>query len=475
MSQIISLKGAIGFSVFLTLACLPKTHASEAKQPNFVFFLVDDLGWGAMGRYGHPFHETPNFDRLCDSGMRFTHAYSACTVCSPSRAAIMTAQYPGRLRLTDWIPGHSRSDAKLKIPDWDQQVAHDHTTLPEAFSAAGYRTAFLGKWHLMPNYRKWSQEQRQEQHALHTPQRHGFDVNIAGREWGQPKGRGRYFAPFDMPGLKDSPSGEYLTDRLTDEAIGQLESFGDDPFLMYLSYYTVHGPLMAKTEDVEHFTQKIRNQEDDAQELKRRATYAAMHKSLDESVGRVVDKLDALGKLDNTIILFTGDNGGDRHDACGGLRGRKGLAFEGGVREPTCIVWPGVVEARSKCDTPIIGMDIFPTLLEMAGLDAMPQQCLDGVSLVPLLKQSGGIDRDTLFWHYPHYHRTKPYGAVRRGDWKLIEFFEDRQWMLFDLASDPQEERDLVEEKPELATELCTILQNWREEVGAQMPIPQSR
>ncbi|MCA9234412.1 MAG: sulfatase [Planctomycetales bacterium] len=447
--------------------------ADSPARPNVVVFLVDDLGWGAIGAYGNEFHETPHIDALCRRGMRFSNAYSACTVCSPSRAAILTGRYPARLHLTDWIAGHERPDAKLRIPDWSQQIDHTETTLPEALREHGYRTAFFGKWHLIPQYKQWSAEQIAQGRAAHSPDQHGFDVNVGGREWGQPNGRGKYFYPFDMPGLHQGRDGDYLTDRLTEEAIRWLDGTDDQPFLLYMSYYTVHTPVMAKQADVERFEAK--RQARKAAGLptppeKDAAVYAAMHASLDDSVGRIVDHLAKIGKQDNTIIFFTGDNGGDRHSACGGLRGRKATAFEGGVREPTCIVWPGTVAPDTQSDEPIIGNDFYPTILEMAGLPSLPGQHCDGESLVPLLRQSGGLKRDALFWHYPHYHRTSPYGAIRRGDWKLIEFYEDGKLMLFNLADDPHEQRNLAAENAAMATQLLEQLQEWRADVNAQMP-----
>lgn len=447
------------------------TAPANQTQPNIVFFLVDDLGWGAMSAYGNTYHETPSFDRLCERGMRFTNAYSACTVCSPSRAAILTGRYPARLHLTDWIAGHKHPKAILKIPDWSREIDLQQTTLAEALKASGYQTWFLGKWHLMPIYDQWSQEVTATQQARHTPQAHGFDVNIGGREWGQPKGRGKYFYPFDMPGIDGGSKGEYLTDRLTDEAIKLIDDSSDDPFLLYMSYYTVHGPVMGKPEYNEYFAAK-HAQIEDAPSEKNAAAYAAMHKSLDDSVGRIMAAIERVGKQDNTIVVFTGDNGGDLFSACGDLRGRKGLAYEGGVREPTCIVWPGTAAPGAVCDTPIIGMDFFPTLLEIAGLESMPSQHCDGESLVPLLQQSGNLKRETLYWHYPHYHRTKPYSAIRDGDWKLIEFHEAGDLHLYDLASDPGEKNDLASSRPKKAQELYTQLCDWRDDVDAQMPTP---
>lgn len=442
-----------------------------SARPNFVFFLVDDLGYGGMGAYGNEYHETPEFDALCQQGMRFTSAYSACTVCSPSRAAIVTGRYPARLHLTDWIAGHKHPKAKLQVPDWKRQIDHSLVTLPEALKQAGYQTWFLGKWHLMPIYDEWSADKTAQEQSAHTPQRHGFDVNVGGCEWGQPKGHGRYFYPFEMPGLEEGHEGEYLTDRLTDEALKLMDDAGDEPFLLYMSYYSVHTPIMGKPELTEYFAEKDGGERGEISKHQR-AEYAAMHKSVDQSVGRIMAKLDELGQRENTIVIFTGDNGGDWHQYCGDFRGRKGTAFEGGVREPTCIVWPGVVEPGSVSDVPVIGMDFYPTMLQMAGLDLMPAEHLDGVSLVPVLKGTGEVDRQELFWHYPHYHRTTPYSAIRRDNWRLIEFHEDGELMLFDLQSDPHEEHDLAKSRPQLAAELRDRLNTWRNEVDAQMPTP---
>lgn len=466
---------ALGYLLLVSLTCdaAGESGSIGKKRPNLVVFLVDDLGWGAMGAFGSTLHETPHFDKLCSAGMRFTHSYSACTVCSPSRAALLTGRYPARLRLTDFIPGKDRPKSELRIPKWERQIDPGVNTLPESLRSHGYQTWFLGKWHLMPLYRGWSEERIRTAGLLHTPQAHGFDVNVGGREWGQPKGRGKYFGPFDMPGLEESKGREYLTDRLTDEAVELIDGAGGQPFFLYLSYYTVHTPLMAKPEDTAHFRAKLKDPK--GPEAVQRAKYAAMHKSLDDSVGRVVAKLEADGLLDSTVIVFTGDNGGDRHDACGGLRGRKGTAFEGGVRVPTCVVWPGVALPGSVCDTPIVGTDLYPTLLDVAGLPPEPEAHIDGVSLAPLLRQSGAVGRETLYWHYPHYHRTKPYSAVRHGDWKLIEFHEGDPSLLFNLASDPTEQHNLFDQEPKQATELHQRLATWKSETGAQMPTPRVR
>lgn len=443
-------------------------QASAKGPPNFVVFLVDDLGWGAMGAYGSRLHETPHFDQLCKRGVRFTNAYSACTVCSPSRAAIFTGQHPARLRLTDWIPGHDHPHEPLQVPDWEMEIDHRLTTLPEALRERGYQTWFLGKWHLTPHRWGRSAANDQARMAEHSPEKHGFDVNLGGREWGHPKGRGGYFAPYDMPGLSEAPAGEYLTDRLTEEAIGLIRRAGEQPFLLFLSHYTVHSPLAAKPKDIDHFLRKVEDASDPSEA--QRAVYAAMHKSLDESVGRVCAELDALGLAEDTLVVFTSDNGGDRHDTCGGLRGRKGTPFEGGVRVPLVVVWPGKTPPGSVCHTPVIGTDLYPTLLDVAGAPRAKDKPCDGSSLVSLLREGSPPDRDALYWHYPHYHRTSPYGSVRSGDWKLIEYYEDGRRLLFNLANDPAERQDKSATDPTKAGELGRLLAGWREGVAAQMP-----
>jgi arylsulfatase A-like enzyme len=451
-------------SWFLLFLLAVRLVSAQPARPNVVFLLVDDLGWGDFGCYGAKFNETPNIDKLATQGLRFTNAYSACTVCSPSRAAILSGCYPARLHLTDWIAGHKQPKAKLAIPDWKMKIDHERVLLPEALKEAGYATAFFGKWHLMPN--------GQPDFEKHYPTDHGFDINIGGREWGQPKGPGKYFAPFGMPNLDGKP-GDYLTDSLTDEAIAFLDKTRrDKPFLLYFSYYTVHAPLMAPPDLVAKYTKKARNFDNTRNQLLNPAR-AGMVESLDRSVGRLMAKLEEMGVADNTLVFLTGDNGGDHPETTGGLREYKGFSHEGAVREPLIARWPGSIPAGTTCDVPVIGTDFYPTILDLAGLDLRAEQHQDGVSIAPLLKDSKAtIPRDSLYWHYPHYHRTKPYGAIRHGDWKLIEFFEDGSVELFNLKSDPQEKNDLAKEHPERAAELLGKLTAWRKSVGAQMPTP---
>ena len=448
----------------LTLPILGLVATLATAQPNFVFFLVDDLGWGDLGCYGSTFHETPNLDRLASQGMRFTNAYSACTVCSPSRAAILTGRYPGRLHLTDWISGHRRSNPKLLIPKWNMRMDHALTTLPEALKESGYRNQFVGKWHLMPIGAPDFKE--------HFPESHGFHHNLAGREWGQPKGPGKYFSPFGMPNLDDGKKGDFLTDALTVGAVDFIKKSKDKPFLLYFSYYTVHGPIMAKPELVEKYKEKAKTFENSRNE-RVHPPYAGMIESLDDSVGRVMAALETAGVANNTVVIFTADNGGTSQQSSGGLRGRKALSYEGGTREPAIVKWPGKVAPGSQCDVPVIGTDFYPTMLEMANLPLRPEAHLDGQSLVPLLAgQADSLDRDALCWHYPHYHSTPPYGAIRKGNFKLIEFFEDGSLELYDLAADSAESVNLVDEQPEKAKQLLADLRAWRSSVNAQMPTP---
>ena len=452
----------LGACAAMTVATPTMMAADNAKaKPNILFLLVDDLGWGDLGCFGSKFYETPNIDALCAQGMKFTQAYSACTVCSPSRAAIITGCAPARLHLTDWIAGHKRPYAKLKIPDWQMYIDNDRIIMPQALAEGGYDNIFIGKWHLMPRGKS-------ENAKDHTPEKQGFMKNIAGCDMPSPRGPGKFFYPFGMPNL-DGKKGDYLTDRLTDEAVKYIDNVGDKPFLLYMSYYAVHKPHMCKPEYKEYFQKKL----DSAPPGTYKQTdtiYAGMLKSLDESVGRLVAALKKTGKYENTVIFFTGDNGSTIPSSSGGLRGTKGTSFEGGTREPTFVVWPGVVKPGSECNTPIIGMDYYPTMLDIAGLPQKPDQHKDGESILPLLKGTGSLKRDALYWHYPHYHMTAPYSAIHSKGWKLIELLEDGELMLFNLKDDMAEQHNVIKENPELAQELLKKLQEWRKSVNAQMP-----
>jgi arylsulfatase A-like enzyme len=428
-----------------------------------VFILIDDLGWRDVGCNGSTFYETPNVDRLAAEGMRFTDGYAACTVCSPTRASLMTGKYPARLHLTDWIAGHARPYAKLSVPQWTKYLPLEEVTLAEALKPLGYATGFVGKWHLGDTEELW-------------PLAQGFDENVGGYSRGSPPS---YFAPYNIPTMKEGPAGEYLTDRHAADAVAFLEAHRDGPFLLYLSTYAVHTPLQAKKEVVAKYEAKIQA---DPEKAQGRAVYAAMVESMDQCVGRVLDALDRLGLTKDTVVFFTGDNGGlvgslrNPITDNSPLRAGKGSAYEGGVREPFLVRWPGVTKAGSTCAAPVCSIDVYPTILEITGAKGSEEhnRSVDGVSLVPLLRGGNSLERDALYWHYPHYHPggATPYGAIRRGDQKLIEFFEDGHTELYDLRKDIGETTNLVEAQPELASSLHAQLIAWREAVGAQMPTP---
>jgi arylsulfatase A-like enzyme len=429
--------------------------AAPSRPPNFIFILADDLGWRDLGCQGSRFYETPNLDRLAREGMRFTQAYSACTVCSPTRACILTGKYPARLHITDWIPGHARPYAKLRVPDWTMHLPLEAANLARVLKPAGYATASIGKWHL-GGRDFW-------------PEQQGFDLNLAGCERGQPPS---YFSPYKIPTLPDGPVGEFLTDRECAEALKWIEQQRDQPFFLYLPHHAVHTPLMGKTNVVAKYAAKAR-----PDSPPHNPTYAALVESVDDSVGRILQKLEELGLAANTVIFFTSDNGGlvlNQVTSNLPLRAGKGSAYEGGVRVPLIIKWPGRARPGSVCDVPVISADFFPTVLEMAGLKPPPGAAVDGESLVPLLRESGGLKRNSLYWHYPHYHPggATPYSALRQGDWKLIEFLEDDHVELYNLKADIGEQNDLAKTMPEKAAQLRQQLHAWRRRVGAQMPTP---
>jgi arylsulfatase A-like enzyme len=444
---------------FLILFCASgvlgfASRGSAATKPNFVLILADDLGWTDVACYGSKLYETPNIDQLARDGVKFTQNYSACTVCSPTRGALLTGKYPARLHITDWIPGQMPDNPKVIVPDWTKYLPLEETTMANVFHNAGYATACIGKWHL-------GGEQ-------YYPDKHGFDFFVAGTD--KPNTE-HYFSPYGIPTLKDGAKGEYVTDRLTNEAIGFIDKNKNKPFFLYLPHFAVHLPLQAKQKLIAKYEAKIKP--GDAQS---NATYAAMIDSLDQSVGRIRRELKKL-KLDgNTIVVFASDNGGRVPTTSNlPLRVGKGSCYEGGTRVPLIIDWPGVTKAGSVCDTPVISMDLFPTFMEIADLTDGAKTALDGVSLVPILRQSGDLKRDELFWHYPHYqHYQKggaiPYSAIHKGDFKLIEFLADKKVELYNLKNDIGEEHDLASQMPDKVEELRNRLHAWREEVGAQMP-----
>lgn len=429
---------------------------------NIVLILVDDLGATDLACYGSQFYETPNIDGLAASGMRFTQAYSACTVCSPSRAAILTGKHPARLHLTDWIAGHDYPWARLRPPDWTQYLPLEERTIAEALKPLGYASASIGKWHLTPP---------SGNQADYYPDRQGFDRNIGGTHRGQPPS---YFSPYGIETLIDGPPGEYLTDREQSEASRFIRANRQRPFFVYLPHYTVHTPLQAKNLDIERFQKKARS---DAPQ--HNATYAAMIASLDQNVGLLLRTLQETGVADRTVVILTGDNGGwlPSTNTNLGMRAGKGSAYEGGVRVPLLVRWPGVTRPGSVCNVPVIGTDVYPTVLQIAGAAPESRPIVDGTSLVALLRTGGSSrnwQREAIFWHYPHYHPggATPYSAIRFRNWKLIEFQEDGRAELFDLEHDPGETQNLATRDVARTADLQKRLHAWRKEVGAQMASP---
>jgi arylsulfatase A-like enzyme len=496
--------------------------AAEARPPNVVFFLVDDLGWRDLGCYGSTFHETPRIDQFARQSMRFTQAYAACHVCSPSRASIMTGKYPARLHLTDWLPG--RKDfpfQKLKNAGIHAQLPLEEVTIGEVLKKHGYRTAHIGKWHLGEE--------------PYGPKAQGFDVQIPSWNKGWPKVG--YRAPFQLEGLPDSP-GEYLTDRLTDEAVRFIEHNRSRPFFLYLSHFAVHDPIQGPAKLVKKYEARLLRAEitdshlpfllegnpDDAhnrsaaelnalldderyrdfkvlpdrmvkiKQVQDNVQFAAMVESVDESFGRVIARLKELELDRETIVVFTSDNGGmsaanfgnparvvapTKLDAAYStsnlpLRGGKGWLYEGGIRVPLLVKWPGKGRA-GICDFPVISVDFFPSILEMAGIAAEQKPESDGISFAPLLAGARELQREAIYWHFPHYSNhgmQSPGGAIRRGDYKLIEYFENGTVQLFNLHTDPGELHDLAKAEPQQAAALRSMLHAWRKSLDATIMAP---
>lgn len=460
------------------------------SHPNIVFILADDLGWRDLGCYGSPFYETPNLDRLAQKGMRFTDAYAAAPVCSPTRASLMTGKYPARVGVTDWIDwgGHVHP-ARGRVIDapYVDHLPLEERNLARALGEAGYQTWHVGKWHLGG--------------GDYLPEKQGFEVNVGGCGQGSP-GRGGYFSPWTLPGLNDVdvPEGTYLDDYLTDRAIALIrERDAARPFFLNMWFYLVHTPIQGKAEQIEKYQAKARalglDQHEPLEEgeyfpcehkkhlrvTRRRfqsdPAYASMVQILDENVGRLLDALEAAGIADETAIVFTSDNGGlatsEGSPTCNApLNEGKGWMYEGGNREPTIVHWPGVTQPNSICAEPITSPDFFPTLLEIAGLDPSPGQHTDGVSFAAALRGEP-FERGPIFWHYPHYGNQggTPGCAVRDGEDKLIEFFEDHRIELYNLRQDIGEQRDLSTQQARRATELRETLHEWLRQVEAKMPV----
>lgn len=462
-----------GAAVVLESTAAPTS--SPLSKPNVVFILVDDLGWKDLGVYGSYFYETPNLDQLAAEGMRFTSAYASSPLCSPTRAAIMTGKHPARLRITNWIPGDDPQDRRMRGAANRHQLPLQEHTLAETMRQAGYKTFFAGKWHLG------------EEGFLPTDQ--GFDVNLGGGHMGQPPAG--YYSPYNNPYLSDGPEGEYLPDRLTDEAVQFIEANRKQPFFLYLSYYTVHTPLQASKRHIDKFIEKRERQGEVTGPAQRKehggmtklrqdnTNYASMIYAMDENVGRVLGKLDAMGLRENTIVIFTSDNGGRSTlygpgDATSNLplRAGKGWVYEGGIRVPLIVRVPGVTQPGSRSDTPVVSTDLYPTITDLAGLPANAHQHVDGLSLRGVLTSNEPLIREAVYFYYPHYHGSAsvPSAAVREGDWKLVQFYESDTTELYNLKNDIGETQDLSARHPAKALALKAKLKQWRKDINAALP-----
>ena len=453
--------------------------ADEAKRrPNIVFILADDLGWRDLSNEGSTYYESPHIDRIAAAGMKFTRGYATCQVCSPSRASILTGKYPPNHGITTWIgdasgkswSGRGRHDSHLPA-EYDRNLRASEITLAEVLRENGYRTFFAGKWHL-GSKGSW-------------PTDHGFDVNKGGWDVGSP--RGGFFAPWQNPNLESGPAGESLTLRLGRETANFIETNKDKPFLAYLSFYTVHGPIQTTPKLWQKYRDKavsaglagdrfLFDRRLNVRQVQDCPIYGGMVETMDDAVGIVLRKLDELGLSDNTIVCFTSDNGGvssgDAYSTSNTpLRGGKGRQWEGGIREPFYINAPGVTKSGSTSAVPVNGIDWYPTLLELAGIPVPKKQDVDGVSIVALLKGGAIADRP-LYWHYPHYGNQggEPSSIITQDDWKLIYYHEDGRDELYHLAKDPAEKHDLARREPSKAKALRAKLDAWLKSTDAKLP-----
>ncbi len=432
------------------------------EKPNIIFILIDDMGWKDVGFNGNEYYQTPNIDRIATEGIRFTNAYANASNCAPSRACIISGMYTPRHGVYT-VKSSSRGKSKDRrvIPTPNTTILNkDVFTMAEALKRAGYVNASMGKWHLGEG-------------NLTGPLGQGFDVNIAGNEAGAPKS---YFSPYKNSDISDGPTGEYLTDRLNDEAIKFIEENKDTTFFLYLPHYAVHTPLQAKADLTSKYDNILPNNLSP-----RSPKFAAMIESTDEGIGKILDKLDELSLSDNTLVIFTSDNGGINSTTdMLPLRGTKGMMYEAGIREPMAIRWPAKITAGRVSDEPIICTDFYPTFVDLLEIELPEDKVLDGVSILPILEETGNIERERLFWHAPHYlegkssiyekWRCTPSSSMRKGDWKIIEYFETGNVELFNLKDDEGEENDFAEYLPDTTASLLQELHDWQTEVNAPRP-----
>lgn len=467
----------------LSLGMLTCGLASAAnKQNNVLFILVDDLGWNDISCMGSEYYETPNIDKLASKGVRFTNAYSACQVSSPSRASILTGKYTPNHGITNFI-GAPTGEAwrkanrftKMLPPEHAQRLASEESTLPEYLREHGYKTFMAGKWHLGGEGS--------------SPEDHGFDINVGGYSAGSPIGG--YFSPWSNPKLPNLKEGENLSMRLGQETVDfisqHIKENKKQPFFAYLSFHAVHSPIQTTQEKWKYFRDKaiaMGIQEEGfvvdralpERQNQDNPVYAGLVQQMDDAVGLVLNSLEELGVDENTLIIFTSDNGGviagdSFSTSLKPLHGGKGQQWEGGIRIPLIIATPNGESVGTMCDTPVIGIDHYPTIVDYIGLEQNENQKVDGVSIVPLLS-GGEIAERPLFWHYPFYGNQggEPSGIIRDGDWKLIHYYEDNRLELYNLAMDISELEPLNHLYPQKVKELEAKLQSWIAESGAIMP-----
>ncbi len=485
-------------AIFVSLLVLNLTsleaQAQAKPKPNIILFLIDDLGWADLGITGSKYYETPHLDKLAREGAFFTDAYAANPVCSPTRASVLTGKYPSRIGLTNHsgARGGMGPQYKLTPPEVVGNMPPGDVTLAEALKSAGYTTAHIGKWHLQAHHMKGRE---------YYPEANGFDLNIAGHKMGQP---GDYYFPYtskqhpstNVPDMEDGKEGDYLTDALTDKAIKFIEDQagqGESPFFLNFWYYTVHTPIIPDKSKLKKYNQKaksmwldqkakvgIKEHQSISRAVQSSAAYACMVESMDENIGRIIATLKKRGIFENTIIVFLSDNGGlstgsgpNSPTSSLPLRAGKAWVYEGGIRSPLIISYPAGLKPGLKVNEPAVSTDIYPTLLDLAGLPLIPEQHVDGLSLKPLLSGKKAIlGREAIYFHYPHYHHINtmgPAGAVRMGDYKLIEVYESGQCELYNLREDIGEQKNLASQKPELVAKMKKMLQEWREQSGSKM------
>ena len=480
-------------TILFTVFFIQHIQSKETiKKPNVILFLIDDLGWSDLSLTGSKFHETPNVDRLAKEGAFFSDAYAASSVCSPTRASILTGKYPSRIKMT-YISGTSGPKGpgyQLNAPKIVGNINSKDITLAEALRSHKYKTVHIGKWHL---------QNHTDKGKTHYPEKHGFDINIAGFRMGQP---GSYYFPYkserhpntNVPGLEDGKEGDYLTDALTDQAIQFIRKNKAQPFFINFWYYSVHTPIQAKKEKLQKYTEKAKRLGLDpkpnkgipvwqsrARSEQSSPAYACMVESMDENIGRLLETLKQENLENDTLIIFFSDNGGlstgsggNMPTSCLPLRAGKSWLYEGGIRVPLVLRMPGKIKPGLRIKEPVISTDLYPTILDLLNLPAMPTQHRDGKSLKPLLNgKKETMDREALYFHYPHYHHINsmgPSGAIRMGKYKLIEVFETRKIELYNLEDDIGEQNDLVDKRPKVKERLLNSLHQWQKKSGADLP-----